>query len=162
MLATLHRNNGARFGVLKHALGVSGESLRACLQALIANGWVTRNPGYGHPLRPEYVLTPRGGPLARASAAFDDVVRRCGGGELVYRKWSVPLLVTLRGGVLRFTEIEARLPVISPRALTQGLDTLCGAEWVERPEPGTDYGLTPSGLVLARAGTPLVVSHAPR
>ncbi len=57
ILAELHRQRGSRFVTLARTLGMSRESLRRTLAALIESGLVGRNPGYGHPLRPEYVLS---------------------------------------------------------------------------------------------------------
>src|ERR671932_1580387 len=75
VLAELRRTRGTRFVVLSKSLGVGRESLRRTLDALIELGLVRRNPGYGHPLRPEYLLTRRGeavaGRLARLPAAGD-------------------------------------------------------------------------------------------
>src|SRR5947207_13068422 len=58
VLAELRRERGSRFVTLANRIGVTRDSLRRTLSALIDDGLVERNPGYGHPLRPEYVLTP--------------------------------------------------------------------------------------------------------
>ena len=42
---------------LQRRLDVTRDSLRRALDALIALGYVRRNEGYGHPLRPEYLIT---------------------------------------------------------------------------------------------------------
>src|ERR1041385_1541458 len=86
-LALLAERDGARFVELQRRLGVGRESLRRALDGLLELGCIRRNEGYGHPLRPEYVITPAGrlaAPLAAAAAA---------GGDLLLRKWSVPVLV---------------------------------------------------------------------
>jgi DNA-binding HxlR family transcriptional regulator len=49
-----------------------GESVRRALAGLVARRLVSRNPGYGHPLRPEYVLTPAGARVAPACALLVD------------------------------------------------------------------------------------------
>src|SRR5262245_29802381 len=72
ILAELHRQRGSRFVTLARTLGMSRESLRRTLAALIESGLVGRNPGYGHPLRPEYVLTTRG---ERVAARGEPLVR---------------------------------------------------------------------------------------
>jgi len=82
---------GAKFITLAHALGVSRASLSATLNHLIALGLVRRNPGHGHPMRPEYLLTDAGAALARHCAALDRPVARNGGPDLAYRKWTLPL-----------------------------------------------------------------------
>ena len=58
VLAELHRTSGSRFVTLHRRLGIGRESLRRTLASLAEQDLVARNPGYGHPLRPEYVLTP--------------------------------------------------------------------------------------------------------
>src|SRR5262245_17545431 len=59
-LALLGERGGVRFVELQRRLGVGRESLQRALGSLIELGFVRRNPGYGHPLRPEYVLAPQG------------------------------------------------------------------------------------------------------
>src|SRR3954467_4738348 len=59
-LALLAERDGARFVELQRKLGVGRESLRRALDALLELGLVRRNEGYGHPLRPEYLLTRAG------------------------------------------------------------------------------------------------------
>src|SRR5215213_8474587 len=91
LLAELLRQKGSRFAALAGTLGVGRESLRRTLDSLLEQGLVARNPGYGHPLRPEYVLTTRG----------EDAARRCtkllaaGDGDVLLRKWSLPILTAL-------------------------------------------------------------------
>src|SRR3954451_13536929 len=67
-LALLGQRGGARFVELQRRLDVGRESLRRALDALIAGGLARRNEGYGHPLRPEYVLTARGRNAAPVAA----------------------------------------------------------------------------------------------
>jgi len=151
ILAELRRQKGSRFVALAGILGVSRESLRRTLTALIELGLVGRNPGYGHPLRPEYVLTSRG----------DDVARRCArllaavgdDRELALRKWSLPVLIALRDAG-RFSELREDLPGITPRALAMTLKDLQAAGLVERRVDEEAY---PPTVVYAatRAARPL-------
>ena len=60
VLVELQRAHGAKFVTLHSQLGVGRATLRATLDDLIAEGWVLRNPGHGHPMRPEYLLTKEG------------------------------------------------------------------------------------------------------
>ncbi|QKK06789.1 MAG: hypothetical protein HND58_00510 [Planctomycetota bacterium] len=41
-------------------LGVGREALRQTVEFATAHGWVVRNAGHGHPLRPDFVLTESG------------------------------------------------------------------------------------------------------
>lgn len=152
ILALLHELNGARFAVMKHELEINADSLTRSLQFLSYKGWVERNPGYGHPLRPEYVLTSRGQAMAQECGKLVNVVERLNVADTVYRKWSVPLLVTINGGIARFNGLRNAL-AISPRALTHGLQRLCASELVLQQ---SEYSLTPSGSQIAVLGTRLL------
>src|SRR4051812_19869059 len=91
----MNRTRGSRFATLTGTLGVSGESLRRTLAFLVEESLVARNPGHGHPLRPEYVLTERGTEIAPACA---DVLAALGPNEAVgLKKWSLPVLAELDG-----------------------------------------------------------------
>ena len=152
ILALLLENDGARFAVMKRGLNVNADSLTRCLQFLMKRGWVQRNPGYGHPLRPEYILTLQGHAVAPQCSKLVKTVDRLDIGQTVYRKWSVPLLVTIKTGIVRFSGLRETLD-ISPRALTQGLQRLCASELaLQRLE----YRLTPAGNRIATLGRDLL------
>jgi DNA-binding HxlR family transcriptional regulator len=150
VLAELRRQRGSRFAALAGALGVGRESLRRSLDSLLALGLVARNPGYGHPLRPEYVLTERG----------EDVARRCSEllsttpDELFLRKWSLPVVAALTRP-MRFSELRSSLPGVTPRALALALKDLQAAHVVERRvedayPPQVIYAATSSAARLGR------------
>mgnify|MGYP006282114849 CR=1 FL=1 len=117
------RTGGARFAVLAHELGVARQTLRRALDAAIERGLVEANPGYGHPLRPEYVLTDEGRRLAPACRAVVGASRRSAP-DLAGRKWTLPVLAAVHGGAHRFSEIEDALDDATPRALAMSLDEL--------------------------------------
>jgi DNA-binding HxlR family transcriptional regulator len=127
VLAELLRQKGSRFAALSGTLGVGSDSLRRALDSLLALGLVARNPGYGHPLRPEYVLTAEGESVAQRCAKLlgtsDD--------DVLLRKWSLPVLAALRGPA-RFSELRAAVRGVTPRALAIALKDLQGAELVAR------------------------------
>jgi len=131
VLAELDRTGGTRFVTLRHGTGAGGESVRRALAGLIERGLVARNPGYGHPLRPEYVLTPAGAAVAPACAALLDELRSLGIGDIGLNKWSMPVLAALAAD-RRFSELRSALPGVSPRALTLALKGLAEAGVVER------------------------------
>jgi DNA-binding HxlR family transcriptional regulator len=151
-LAILSARGGARFAELQRKLGVGRESLRRAVDALLELELVRRNPGYGHPLRPEYLATALGlrvGPMcARVLAAADDH-------DLLLRKWSVPTLVQL-DRPRRFSELHAALPGITPRALALALKDLETGALVEREvlatrPPSSVYRATSAGRRVRRA-----------
>lgn len=144
-LALLGERGGARFVELQRRLAVGRESLRRGLDALIELGLVRSNPGYGHPLRPEYVLTRRG----QEPAATIDRLLAAGDTGLLLRKWSVPVLAEL-GAERRFSELRGALPGISPRALALTLRQLEQAKLLRREvlptrPPSTVYRPTARG-----------------
>lgn len=156
LLADLAAHDGARFVELLHRLGVARDSLARTLEATQAAGWVMRNPGHGHPLRPEYLLTEEGARLAlvagRVLAAQDGLGLAPGG----LTRWGLPIVRSIDEGHRRFNDLARALPPASPRALSQGLRAL-GAnrlvlrELVDGYPPASSYRLTEAGLLLARA-----------
>lgn len=150
MLAELLRQKGSRFAALGGTLGVGSDSLRRALDSLLALGLVARNPGYGHPLRPEYVLTDEGRRVAqrcaRLLAANED--------DVLLRKWSLPVLAALPQPA-RFSDLRAAVPGVTPRALALALKDLQAAELVERRiensyPPRALYAPTAQGRRLQR------------
>lgn len=156
ILAELYRTDGSRFVVLVNRLGISPDSLRHTLKALIDAGWVRRNPGYGHPLRPEYVLTPSGTVLAPACTHLAKMLRTMEIEEIGLRKWSMPVVAGLRAGNERFSDLKSSLTGITARALTLALKDLQAAGLANRTvlnlyPPTTRYRLTVDGRRLGRA-----------
>ena len=155
ILAELHRQRGSRFVTLSRTLGLSRESLRRTLAALINGGLVGRNPGYGHPLRPEYVLTRAGERIAGACRPLVEQLRRANLEEVGLKKWSMPVVFALAEGPLRFSELRDRLEGVSPRALTLALKDLETVKLIDRRvtddyPPATVYRLTKTGGPLAQ------------
>ena len=124
LLAEMGRTGGGRFAVLVRRLEVPEESLRRTLAAALDRGYVVRNPGHGHPLRPDYLLTPLGAAMApacgRLFAALTDL-DAVGPG---LRKWSMPVVHVLDSQERAFGELRDRLPAVTPRALSLALGTL--------------------------------------
>ena len=153
ILAELHRGSGAKFVALVNRLGVSRDSLRRTLAALIEKGWVVRNPGHGHPLRPEYVLTKAGARIAPWCARTVKLLRALGIEDVALRKWSMPVAFALGKGRERFSEIKDFLSTSTARALTQTLKELQTVGLVKRvvsdeSPPATYYRLTSRGRKL--------------
>jgi DNA-binding HxlR family transcriptional regulator len=145
ILAELAAAGGSRFVPLANRLGLSSDTLRRTLDVLIEAGLVMRNPGYGHPARPEYVLTRRGRRIAPLCAELLDALHERDLEDVVLRKWSMPVIAALttesRYGDLR------RAVGATPRALTLTLKALVTRGLVERRvhagfPPSTTYRLT--------------------
>lgn len=161
ILAELQRSAGAKFVTLVNRLGVSRDSLSQTLDDLIERGLVTRNPGYGHPLRPEYILTPAGAALAPSCLSLVRTLDELQAGDAALRKWSMPIVYALRTGPRRFSELKLLLPGITPRALTQTLKELLERALIARRvvdgyPPTSVYRITARGRALARWSLPAV------
>ncbi len=157
LLADLAAHRGARFVELLHRLTLPRDSLVRTLNALGELGWVIRNPGHGHPLRPEYLLTPEGARLAAGAEQIAAAQVRLGLAPGALTRWGMPLVRTIGSSHARFNELAKTLAAATPRAISQGLQTLAGNNLVVRDvvdsyPPATLYRLTQQGLLLADAG----------
>lgn len=155
VLAELHRQAGSKLVTLVRRLGAPRDSIHRTLEALLAEGWVQRNPGHGHPLRPEYLLTPRGEPLARSCGRLVGLLEEASLAEVGLRKWSMPVIAALGRGALRFSELKAGLEGVTGRALALALKDLVESDLVSRTvsdgyPPTAHYQLRPSARPLQR------------
>lgn len=153
LIAALYRADGERFVPLMHRMDVTGPVLRLTLDRAMDAGWVMRNTGHGHPLRPEYILTPLGRELAPACVTLGDLLSAIQAREIGYRKWSLPVLVATDGKESRFGELRDRLPGATDRALSRALVDLRDVRWIERRvesrmRPTVWYSLTPGAAGL--------------
>jgi DNA-binding HxlR family transcriptional regulator len=153
ILAQLSVSGGSRFVPLANQLGLSRDALRQTLGALIEAGLVMRNPGYGHPSRPEYVLTELGRDIAPTCVELLRNARRQGIEGVLLKKWSMPIVAAL-GTEARYGELRRALGV-TPRALTLALKELVSRGLVERRvhtgfPPSTTYRLTAKSRTLRR------------
>jgi DNA-binding HxlR family transcriptional regulator len=162
-LALLSDRGASRFVELQRKLGVGRESLHRALDALVRLGYVRRNPGYGHPLRPEYVVTEAGRDAARVARRVERAATR----DTLLRKWSVPVLAEL-DEPRRFSELRAALHGVTPRALALALRDLELAGLVRRDvvptrPPSSVYRTTRRGrLVLDLDGREDDLGPGPR
>ncbi len=130
ILSNLHRGVPGRQAPLLTATGASRTAFAQSMDHLIELGLLERNPGYGHPLRPEFRLTPPG--IAAAEIAYQ--VLGVTGNEdqdLLRRSWTVPVLTSLHTPS-HFGDIRRNLPAITDRALSQSLKSMENRDWVRR------------------------------
>lgn len=132
MLAELYQRDGARVVELVNGLDTSRATVRQTVDHLVACGWVMANPGHGHPLRPEFVLTPEGREIGARCSVLRRAARREGVEDAMLRRWSVPLVVSIGAGVDRFREIARVLSPITDRALSLALGVLEESRVVDR------------------------------
>jgi DNA-binding HxlR family transcriptional regulator len=156
LIAALAARKGGRFVELLHVLGLGRESLSRTLDAAVTAGWVIRNPGHGHPLRPEYILTDLGHTAAQLCVAIEGAQTQIALPPTSLTRWSLPLIHLVDHGEHRFTALSRALPQSNPRALTQSLKSLIGQQLLDRQvidafPPVPEYRLLPRGSVLAGA-----------
>jgi len=156
LLADLAAHRGSRFVELIHRLGLSRDSCVRTLEAAQAIGWVERNPGHGHPLRPEYILTETGKAAAARAATISEAQTGIGLSPGATTRWGLPLVVGIGAGHDRFNALSRLLTPATPRALSQGLAALgkhglVTREVLDLRPPASRYDLTKSGALLAAA-----------
>lgn len=130
ILAQMHAGVPGRQAPLLTATGAGRTAFAQSMEHLITIGLVERNPGYGHPLRPEFRLTDLGRPAAQLAHQIHHTSK----GEdqtLLRRAWTLPILASLRTP-RHFAEIKHELPPITDRALSQSLKTMEATSWVHR------------------------------
>lgn len=132
ILAELHRSDGAKLVTLMHRLGSPRESIQRTLVALQKAKLVQRNPGHGHPLRPEYVLAARGKKIAEHCLHLMDVLQEMAVEKPGLKKWSMPMVFALGQQSYRFSELRNELPDVTNRALTLALKELVACGLVRR------------------------------
>ena len=149
-LAYVAQHGGCKFVTMSRQLGAPPGSLRRALERLGTLGLVVRNPGYGHPMRPEYILGPVGERSAGLPAALLQWAARDGVADEVLKKWQLPVLVSVGPERARFHEIQHGLPVTA-RALSLALKSHHTLGLLEREveasfPPVPRYSLTAQGL----------------
>lgn len=124
VLAELSRDQGCKFVTLINRLEASDRAIRQALDYLIEVGWVMRNPGYGHPMRPEYILTEQGLLVGSDSLRIWDALREWKEELVALERWPLPVLVAILSGARRFGQIRSMVGSVTPRALALSLTRL--------------------------------------
>lgn len=156
LMAAFAEQPGRRFVELLHRTGAPRDTLSRTLQGALDAGWLMRNLGHGHPLRPEYLLTEQGRPFADAGRSMQSAMSALDLAAGSMSRWGLPILRAVSTGQERFNGIARALAPATPRALSQSLAGLEAQELLKRSlvndrPPWSRYGLTERGLVLAHA-----------
>lgn len=151
VLAELRRDQGCKFITLVRRLDASDRAVRQALNHLTGLGWVERNPGYGHPSRPEYVLT-QGAP---DTLPIWNELRKWNQENVALERWPLPILFAIVDGKTRYSSLMQELGGITPRSLSMGLGSLLNAGLAIRDlkpgyPPTTEYRATPWGESMAK------------
>jgi DNA-binding HxlR family transcriptional regulator len=147
ILWSLHAGVAGRQAPLVTATGAGRTAFAQSMDHLIEAGLMERNPGYGHPLRPEFRLTPAG----RKTAALAGRIRGALGEDdlpLIRKSWTLPILAVLHTP-RQFNELRRALDPITDRALSQSLKTMEEHGWVTRT---IDDTARPPRSIYAAAG----------
>jgi DNA-binding HxlR family transcriptional regulator len=158
ILSNLHAGIAGRQAPLVAATGASRTAFAQSMDHLITMGLVERNPGYGHPLRPEFRLTP----LGITAAAIANKIQNVSADEdqgLLRRSWTLPVLTSLYSPS-HFNDIKRKLPTITDRALSQSLKSMEVKNWVCRSvdetarPPRSIYQAVNAGEVISKVTAP--------
>ncbi len=130
ILSNLHAGIAGRQAPLLAATGASRTAFAQSMDHLIAMGLLERNPGYGHPLRPEFRLTQQG--IAAAAIANKiQTVSAQQDQDLLRRTWTLPILTAIHTPS-HFNDIKRNLHRVTDRALSQSLKSMETRDWVRR------------------------------
>lgn len=156
LMALVRQRGGARFAEMLAALGLSRSVLTASLVQLGEAGWLDRNPGHGHPLRPEYLLTEAGRHVGDFAVRVATARQALGLAPDLLSRWALPAIGRLAQGPSRFSALRTSLAPVTPRALSLALKQLEATGLIdrvleERYPPIAIYGLTDRGASLAEA-----------
>ena len=130
ILSNLHAGIAGRQAPLLAATGASRTAFAQSMDHLIAMGLIERNPGFGHPLRPEFRLTQMGITVAAIASKIRGVSTE-GDQDLLRRSWTLPVLTSLHTPS-HFSDIKRSLRTITDRALSQSLKSMEARNWVCR------------------------------
>ena len=151
VIALLSREGGARSAVIARAYGLSAHSLTRCLEHLRGCGWVIPNPGHGHPLRPEYVLSEAGRPVGALCERIGDAQGRVAMTFRDFSRWSLPLVAGLAPRMEPLWRVAGTAgPGHAARAVAETLQGMIGQDLVtrrleDRFPPLALYGLSGRG-----------------
>ncbi|MEM9573114.1 MAG: winged helix-turn-helix transcriptional regulator [Pseudomonadota bacterium] len=155
ILALMHEGLPGRQAPLLAATSASRTAFGSSLEHLVKLGLLERNPGHGHPLRPEFRLTPSGVTAAKIASRIVRAVPDDDAFVLLRRNWSVPILA-LTERPRRFSALKSQLAV-TDRALSHSLQQLEEREWLQRDinvsdrQPHPVYRAVNAGLQINRA-----------
>lgn len=150
---------GGRLVTLASRTGAGRATAGQSVGLLIELGLVRENPGHGHPLRPEFLLTSRGRLVAPPAASLVRALDRLDAVDMGLRKWSMPTLAAVGDGASRFGEITGALEPVTDRAASIALGDLESLGFVRRsiedgrpPRPASRVAERARGCLRALRG----------
>ncbi len=131
ILALLHSGTPGRQASLIAATNASRSAFASSLNHLIELGLLEKNPGHGHPLRPEFRLTRTGVTAAAIASRILEIAPGTDAFAIIKRSWVVPILA-VTNSPKRFSVIKSGLGAITDRALSKSLCVLENQAWLKR------------------------------
>lgn len=142
ILKLMNEGTAGRQAPLLAQSGASRTSFAQSMHHLVDLNLIERNPGHGHPLRPEFRLTVSGQKYAQLAKMIADTFPETQTPALLRRAWSIPILAASHAP-RRFVEIKGQLPAITDRALSQSLQQLETQQWMARRIDETSHPIRP-------------------
>ncbi len=149
ILAKLHAGVPGRQAPLIAATGAGRSSFTQSLGHLIELRLLEKNPGHGHPLRPEFRLTQSGKEMAEVASRIVKAVPDEKDFALLRRSWTVPILAVTHKPQ-RFSAIKSDLYTITDRALSKSLYLLETHDWLRRDIDVSGRSPFPTYLAINR------------
>lgn len=156
ILARLHEGVPGRQAALLAQTGASRSAFGQSLSHLLELGLLERNPGHGHPIRPEYRLTADGAKAAKMAHYIQTAAPQNTQNTLLRRSWTVPVLA-VSATPLYFSDIKQALGAITDRSLSQSLRSLQTEGWLQRD---LERGAAPLRAHYHAVGPGLCISKA--
>lgn len=131
ILAHIFNGVPGRQAPLLAASGATRTAFAQSLTHLIELGLLERNPGHGHPLRPEFRLTATGKEFAAMAGKIESVELGQTPAAILRKTWTVPVLAVCQRPRY-FSEIKGQIPTVTDRALSLSLQNLHARQWLRR------------------------------
>ena len=153
ILSEIANGTVARSGPLVAKTGGSRGGVEKAILHLIEIGMLEHNPGYGHPLRPEFLLTREGKAIAQNAKALSKEAYAMNAEGLIRKRWTLPVLGEVDDRTL-FSDVRRALTPITDRALSLCLKEMGAHRLIKRKvwdgnPPVPLYSLTRRGQKLA-------------
>jgi len=154
-LRLIASGTSARVSPLAATAGCGRTAMSASVAHLLDMNLLERNPGSGHPMRPEFRLTQAGAAVAAWAQELDELIDTDLDRTVIRGKWSLALLSSLPEET-RYSELRRALSPVSDRALSLCLGQLTERSWVSRlvsantSPPAVSYCAVNNGLMLYR------------
>ena len=132
VIAQIHLQNGGRFVSIYKEQGMSRSMLTSTLKHLINYGLIIKNPGYGHPLRPEFILTPLGKQFAPFCVEFMELTKNQNLSFVLQNRWAAPIIFKTGTTQARFNHYKKSLKPITSKALSESLNFLVANNFINK------------------------------